>query len=176
MSTLNSALRQSLFLQTFGRMHPTCEWHASRFRSSTYILQYRDGPFPVRHLSMILFKSSDPPTTIYTANFAITDMDGNRTAYSEAKYRHPSSNASASATPSSAPTTTPGGGEDDMVTVTMEMPDSSAGASPTTTPAGAVAALTNNASSGGRHVRKSDLKFNFVFVLFPALFGLALSL
>ena len=77
-----------------------------------------------------------------------------------------------------------------MVTVTMEMTGSGS-PSNTGTASGAVGssadtrgstlgAVSNDASPGsGRPFsagRKTDLRFNFVFVLLPALLGLAMSL
>ena len=81
-------------------------------------------------------------------------------------------------------------GKNDMVTVTMEMTGSGS-PSNTGTAGGAVSssadtrgsalgAVSNDASaSSGRLFasgRKMDVRFNFVFILFPALLGLAMAL
>lgn len=80
-------------------------------------------------------------------------------------------------------------GKNGLVTVTMEM--SGSAPSNTATAGGAVnssadtrgsvlGAVSNDASaSGGRLLassRKMDLRFNFVFILFPGLLGLAMAL
>ncbi|EJD04804.1 uncharacterized protein FOMMEDRAFT_153926 [Fomitiporia mediterranea MF3/22] len=132
----------------------------------------------------IVFSSDNPPVKYYTADFTLTDMTGNRTSTPGEKLREaPASSSPESATSeSSSRTSGPGGGNNDLVTVTMEMSDTSAAPFPTvqtTSAAGGanpVSALTNDASNGGRHVHKPSMRFNFVFVLFPALFGLALAL
>ena len=63
-----------------------------------------------------------------------------------------------------------------MVTVTMEMPRTSSSYA-AQTPGTAVGAVSNDAASGsGRHIKKANMKFNLVFVFFPALFGLAMAL
>ena len=64
----------------------------------------------------------------------------------------------------------------DMVTVTMEMRDSNNTPLTSSVTAGPVAAMANSATNGGRHVRRPSMQFNFVFVIFPAIFGLALAL
>ncbi|THH03331.1 hypothetical protein EW145_g6345 [Phellinidium pouzarii] len=121
--------------------------------------------------SVIRFSSADPPTTIYTADFTITAMSGNnRTALSSALSI--ASVLPASGSISSVP---PALVDDDLVTVTME---TTASSSPTSgsTNHGAVSAMENGASVGGRHIRKTNMQFSFVYVFFPALFGIALAL
>ena len=111
-------------------------------------------------------------------------MTGNRTALSDGEVRqaastHSASSATGSAvrsvTPSSLSVAASNAGANDLVTVTMETTAPSADYAQATK-AGAVAAMENGAASGGRQVRKPSMKFNLVFVFFPALFGLSLAL
>lgn len=128
-------------------------------------------------LSVLLFKSADPPTTIYTADFTITDMDGNRTAFS-GDHHGLSTNANASTLPAAIAAS--GGGNNDLVTVTMETTASGATTmpfpEPTSSGIGRVGAIANDASSGRRGLRKANVQFNLVYVFWPALFGLVLAL
>ncbi|KAL5524900.1 hypothetical protein ACEPAF_8769 [Sanghuangporus sanghuang] len=129
---------------------------------------------------VIRFKSLEPPETIYTADFSITNMTGNRTAHLDKNLRQSLTNSdaltSSSVSGAAGPPSVPDGGYNDLVTVTKEMSDSNKGFFPEPTSANAVAAMVNSASNGVRHVRRPSMQFNFVFVLFPALFGLALAL
>lgn len=63
--------------------------------------------------------------------------------------------------------------DDEMVTVTME---ATAGAPGNPQRSEAPSAKINNAASAGRPLRKSSTQINLVFVLWPALFGMALAL
>ncbi|KAL5476377.1 hypothetical protein ACEPAI_3477 [Sanghuangporus weigelae] len=129
---------------------------------------------------VIRFKSLEPPETIYTADFSMTNMTGNRTAHLDKNLRQSLTNSatltSSSVSNSVGSPSVPDGGYNDLVTVTKEMSDSNTVSFPEPTSADAVAAMVNSASNGVRHVRRPSMQFNFVFVLFPALFGLALAL
>lgn len=111
-------------------------------------------------------------------------MTGNRTAHSDGLVRQAASTLSASSvtgsavysvSPSSVSVAASNAVANDLVTVTMETTAPSA-FNAQATKAGAVAAMENGAASGGRHTRKPSMKFNLVFVFFPALFGLSLAL
>lgn len=132
---------------------------------------------PLLQPSVLRFKSFNPPATIYTADFTITNMTGDRAAH---LLRESLSNSGAltslSTSVSTSSSSMPDGGNNDLVTVTREMSDSNSASSPDPTSVGAVAAMANSASNGGRHVRRPNIQFNFVFVLLPSLFGLALAL
>ncbi|KAL5511004.1 hypothetical protein ACEPAG_3723 [Sanghuangporus baumii] len=129
---------------------------------------------------VIRFKSLKPPETIYTADFSMINMTGNRTAHLDKNLHQSLTNSAAltvsSSSSSAGSSSVPDVGYNDLVTVTKEMSNSNTVSFPEPTSADAVAAMVNSASNGVRHGRRPSMQFNFVFVLFPALFGLALAL
>lgn len=147
-------------------------------------------PFLLR-VSFIRFRSTDPPASIYTADFTIEGMTGNRTSSHSGSGDEQAPTTDADAPSSSASPSTSDqpnsndGGKNDLVTVTMEMTGSMISTAPSASAAeqtqsgergSTVGAVSNDASRPARHIRKANLRFNLVFVLFPALLGLAMAL
>ena len=147
---------------------------------------------PFHPISFIRFLSDDPHMSIWTADFTIDGMSGSSSSTNNRSSTQ-TENQSLQTTPTPSlagnPTETNSAGDDgdgqvqnNVVTVTMEMSStpsrsSTASASGTASNGGRatqVGAVSNDAR--GRSIRKTNLRFNIVFVLFPALLGLALSL
>ena len=63
--------------------------------------------------------------------------------------------------------------DEEMITVTMEVTPSAPG-NPFST--GASSLKANNLVNAGRPIRKTSRQINLVFILWPALFGIALAL